>query len=460
MKVHKTIDRTKPPKPAFPKGVSFPRYFSRTLKNGLKYFVVENHELPIVTIGFIVKSGSAYDFEIPGLASLTAELLTKGTRRRSAMEIAEEIDYLGGSLNSSANWDSSQIFLSVLKKHLNTGADILQDVVLNPTFPPEEVNREKQLRISEIKQMDADPAYLTDKCFAKVIFGQHPYGQPALGTGESVMSMSREDFVKFHRIHYTPDNSFLIFAGDINPSEAGRIVQNFFSKWGRSKQPIAQIPIPTSVHHASKIFLVDKPDAVQSTIKMGHLGIARGNSDFVKVSVMNTLLGGYFSSRINTNIREARGYTYGARSAFEGRLAGGVFYVSADVRNEVTAEAIREIFNELKKLRETLPSKDEIKMVKNYLLGLFPIQLETPQQVASRIITMELYGLSSSYYRRYREIIGKITSKDIQKMAKKYIDPEGVYIVVTGNKDHIYSSLSNFGAVEICFDNTRPPTQL
>ncbi|MGC8595355.1 MAG: M16 family metallopeptidase [Candidatus Kryptoniota bacterium] len=454
--MHKAPDRTKPPKPASPKSVSFPRYFVKTLTNGLKYFVVENHELPIVTIGLIVRSGSAYDFQLPGLASLTAELLTKGTNRRNAIEIAEEIDYLGGSLNSSANWDSSQIFLSVLKKHLKRGIDILQDVVLNPTFPKEEVARETQLRISEIKQMNADPSYLTDKCFSRVIFGQHPYAQPSVGIEQSVISMKREDFVKFHKTHYTPDNSFLIFAGDINPSEAGKIVGKFFSHWKKSEGLIPPIPIPSPVHHDSKIFLVDKPDAVQSTIKMGHLGIARSNPDFTAVSVMNTLLGGYFSSRINANIREAHGYTYGARSAFEGRSVGGVFYVSADVRNEVTAEALREILNELIRLRETLPSKDEMNMVKNYLLGLFPIQLETPQQVASRIITMELYGLPSDYYRKYRERISKITSKDIQKMAKKYVNPDEILVVVTGSKEHVYSSLNNFGPIEICRDNTQP----
>lgn len=453
MKIQKRIDRTRPPKPASPKSVSFPRYFRKRLANGFKYFVVENHELPIVSIGFVVKSGSAYDSNMAGLASLTAELLTKGTKRRNAEEIAEEIDYVGGSLNTSANWDSSQIFISVLKKHINTGIDILQDIVLNPTFPQKEVDREKQLRISEIKQMNADPAYLTDKCFYKVVFGEHPYGQSAFGTEQSVISMVREDFVKFHRLHYVPDNSFMIFAGDITSAEAEKIVGKFFSNWKGSGQPVGQIPTPSFIHHTSKIFIVDKPDAVQSTIKLGHLGIARNNVDFIKVSAMNTLLGGYFSSRINANIREVHGYSYGARSAFEGRRSGGVFYISADVRNEVTAAAIREILNELKRLRETLPSKDELKMVKNYLLGLFPIQLETPQQVASRIITMELYGLSPNYYRKYKESISKITSKDIQKMARKYIEPDKLSIVITGSKSQIYSSLNDFGPIAVWSDD-------
>lgn len=442
------LDRTKAPKPGPAGKVSFPRYFQKKYANGFKIFVVENHQLPIVTTGFVLRTGAAYDGAKPGLSSVTCELLTKGTKTRSATQIAEEIDFVGGSLSHSVSWDAGQVFVSVLKNHFSKGFDLLRDVVLNPTFPPKEIERVRAQRIASIKQMKADPGYLADTTFASVLFDGHPYGNNPGGTEKSVKSMRHEDFERFHKKFYTPDNSFMVFAGDITPAEADKYASRYFGKW-KGKYEGNVIPPPQKNERQGGVFVVNKQGAVQSSLRVGHVGVARNNPDFLKAFVMNTLLGGYFSSRINMNLREVHGYTYGGRTDFDARSLPGTFQVSADVRNEVTSETIDEIIAELKRVRDTLPSRDEMTMVKNYLAGLFPIQLETPQQVAGRVIAIELYDLPKNYYRDYRENIKRVTSRDIRSVARKYISPDNLCIVLSGDAGQISGKLKKFGHVEI-----------
>lgn len=446
--VESILDRTKPPKPGAASKVSFPGYFAKKSENGFKYFVVENHILPIVTMGFIVKSGAAFDAALPGLGSVTSELLTKGTKKRTATQIAEEIDFIGGSLSNNVSWDASQVFVSVLRNHTRNGFELLQDIVLNPTFPEEEIARVRAQRLASIRQLKADPGYLADIRFLSSVFGEHPYGQPSSGTEKSIGLMTRNDFVGFHKSYYTPDNSFLVFAGDITPEEAEKHVSRRFTKWKGNKKPF-RIKPPDLEKERGKVCVVDKPGAVQSALRIGHIGIARNNKDFLKVFVMNTLLGGYFTSRINMNLREVHGYTYGGKSAFDARLLPGIFEVASDVRNEVTSETVDEVIAELKRIRDTMPSKDEMNMVKNYTVGLFPIQLETPQQVAGRVVAIELYHLPKNYYRNYRDDVMKVSAGDIRTAARKYVRPDRLSIVLSGNSQEIVSKLAKFGPVDV-----------
>jgi len=444
-----TLDRSKPPKAGIQNEVTFPKYVEKKYSDGFKAFTVENHELPIVTMGLVVKGGSTFDGACPGLASVTSELITKGTKKRSATDIAEEIDFVGASLSTNASWDASQVFVSVLKTHLDTAVDILHDIVTSPTFPQDEIDRIKTQRLATIQQMKADAGYLADTRFASAVFGNHPYGNPYGGTEKSISAIARKDLIAFHANFYVPGNSFIVFAGDITSKETEKYLKKYFLKWEGKKKDLSG-PLSLTTNHKEKVVtLVDKPAAVQSALRIGGVGITRDNPDYIKAMVTNTLFGGYFSSRINQNLREAHGYTYGGRSAFDARLLPGFFEVSADVRNEVTSETIDEVFKELNRIRDTMPSKDEIEMVKNYLIGLFPIQLETPQQVAARVVTIELYHLPKNYYNRYRENIRKLTAKDIQSTARRYIDPEKFSIVLSGNADEIKSKLLKFGRVEI-----------
>ncbi len=444
----KPLDRSKPPKSGPPGKVAFPKYFEKVYRNGFKMFVVENHGLPLVTVGFVVKAGSTLDGGLPGLASVTSELLTKGTKNRNAVRIADEIDFVGGSLSSSSSWDSSQVFISTLKIHLDTCLEVLQDVVLNPSFPDEEIDRLRAQRIASIIKMKSEPSYLADTKFSSVVFKGHPYAMPAGGTEDSVTAMKREDFVGYHHDYYTPDSSFIVFAGDITAREADRFVSKYFGKW-KGKNPKVSVPPPDGDSTDNPIYIVDKPGAVQSTLRIGHIGIARNNSDFIKVAFMNTLLGGYFGSRINMNLREAHGYTYGGRTIFDARILPGSFEVSADVRNEVTAETIDEIMKELKRIRTALPTKEEMKQVRGYLSGLFPIQLETPQQVAGRVVAIEMYHLPKNYYRNYRKNVAAVTAADVRSVARKYIHPDKLSIVLSGNSKEISRSLLRLRQVKV-----------
>ncbi|HUI28679.1 MAG TPA: pitrilysin family protein [Candidatus Acidoferrales bacterium] len=441
------LDRSKPPRPGQEGKVSFPKFFVKKLETGFKFFVVENHALPIVTVGFVARGGSTFDGNLPGLASMTSELISKGTEKRTATEIAEAIDYVGGSLSSSSSWDANETFVSVLRNNLKIGIDLLQDIILHATFPQEEIDRVKTQRIASVQQMKADPGYLADTRFAAVVFGDHPYGRPPVGSEASIKAMKREDFVKFKKDFYTSDNSFMVFAGDVTPAEAEKYVIRYFARWkGDGKSYSVPQLLPSSLN--GKIVIVERPGAVQSSLRIGGIGIARNDRNYLKTFVMNTLLGGYFSSRINQNLREKHGYTYGGRSVFDARTLPGPFEVSADVRNEVTGETISESLGELDRIRKTLPSKDELEMVKKYLSGLFPIQLETPQQVARRVVAMELYHLPRNYYKDYKENIRKVTARDVQASAKRYL-PEKLSIVLSGDSEKISSMLKKFGKVEI-----------
>jgi len=442
------IDRTKPPKPGPESKVKFPSYYEKTLPNGLKVIVIENHEQPIVYVSFVVKSGSTYDGELPGLASVTAELLTKGTKTRSATQIAEEIDFVGGSLNATASWDATNVSVLVLKKYLGVGIDILQDVVLNPTFPEEEIERVRTQRLASIKQSKAEAGYLAGVRFSKELFAGHPYANESGGNEESIQKMKRDDFVKFYQTHFIPNNSFIIFAGDITPSEALPLVEKYFGGWKKGKNPHREFQTVKDVNQ-TRVVIVDKPGAVQSAIRIGHLGIERKNKDYVKVYTLNTLLGGYFNSRINMNLRETHGYTYGASSFFDARLYPGPFIISTDVRNEVTDSSIVEIIKELKRIIEEPVPEDELKMAKDYIVGSFPLQIETPAQVASRVMTIEIYGLPKDFYDRFREEVKKITAKDIQETARRYLRPDKLLIVVSGNSKQIKPVLEKFGPVVV-----------
>jgi zinc protease len=448
------LDRSKPPKSGPPKDVEFPDYFDTTLANGINLLVIENRKIPAVSVRLVFKNaGSYYDNGKYGLASLTAELLTKGTKTRSATQIAEEIDFLGASLSSGSDWDGSYVSLSALKKHLDKGIDVLADVVVNPTFQEEEITRVKEQRLSSILQGKDDVGNLSDKRFNKVVFGEHPYAYPSEGTEESVKNLSKADFEDFYYNHYLPENLILAFVGDITKEQAIDIVNNKFKDFIRKIPPENDIKLYLiDDTKPNSVYVVNKAGAVQSNLRIGHIGIKRNNPDFLAVTVMNTILGGFFGSRINLNLREKHGFTYGARSNFNSRFYPGEFSVDADVRNEVTDSSISLVMDELKKIVQQDVTDDELQMVKNFLTGIFPLQLETANAVATRVINLKLYNLPKDYYNKYISNINSLTKEDILNAAKKYIYPDKLYIVVSGDANAVKDKLNKFGEVQV-FDS-------
>ncbi|RPI17386.1 MAG: insulinase family protein [Ignavibacteriae bacterium] len=460
------LDRSKPPAPKPPKDIQFPDYVDTTLaKSGINLLLIENHKVPSVSIRLVFKdAGSYFDGDNYGVSSFTAELLTKGTKTRSALQIADEIDFYGGSISSGSDWDGSYISLSILKKHLDKVIDVLADVVINPVFAEEELNRTKDQRISSIIQNKDDAGALSDKMFNKVIFGSSPYAHPSEGTEESIKNITRADIVDFYQKHYCPNKLILAFVGDITRDEASSIIDEHFSNWKEkcfeteltfqietfSTDEKSTKNLRKNIQYNSKtIYIVDKPGAVQSNFRIGHVGIERNNPDFIAVSVMNTILGGYFGSRINLNLREKHGFTYGARSGFTARIHPGDFSVDADVRNEVTDTSVRLVKEELNRIVNEEVTNDELQTVKNYLTGIFPLQLETPNAVATRVINLKQYGLPKNYYSTYISNVNKLTKKDILEAAKKYIKPDNLYVVISGNAKTIKDKLTKMGDVEI-----------
>lgn len=446
------LDRTKPPKPGPPKDVQFPDYFDTTLPSGINVLVIENNKIPAVSVRMVFKdAGSFYDGDKFGLASITAEMLTKGTINRSATEIAEEIDFVGGSINAGSDWDGSYISLSVLKKHLNTGIDILSDVAQNPVFAEDELARVKEQRLSSILQSKDDAGHLSDKKFNKIVYGELPYSNPAEGTEVTVKNITNEDLKEFYKMNYYSGNLIIAFVGNITKEEALKITEEKFSnlpKDGMNRVNSFKYNETTGIKN---VYVINKPGAVQSNLRVGHLGISRNNPDYIAVTIMNTILGGYFGSRINYNLREKHGFTYGARSYFNPHLYSGDFSVDTDVRNEVTDTSVSLILEELKRIITEEVTDEELETVKNYMTGVFPLQLETANAVASRVINLKLYNLPKDYYSKYISAINALTKQDILDAAKKYIHPENITIVVSGDAGAVKDKLAKFGEV-LVFD--------
>ncbi len=446
------LDRTRPPKPGPPKDVQFPDYFDTTLPNGINVLVIENNKIPAVSVRMVFKdAGSFYDGEKYGLASLTAEMLTKGTSKRSATEIAEEIDFVGGSINAGSDWDGSYISLSVLKKHLNTGIDILSDVAQDPVFADDELARVKEQRLSSILQGKDDAGHLSDKKFNKVVYGELPYSNPAEGTETTVKDIRREDLVDFYKMNYYSGNLIIAFVGNITKEEALKITEEKFSNLPKDGINRVNSFKYSETGGIKNVYVINKPGAVQSNLRVGHLGIPRNNPDYIAVTIMNTILGGYFGSRINYNLREKHGFTYGARSYFNPHLYSGDFSVDTDVRNEVTDTSITLILGELNRMISEEVTDEELETVKNYMTGVFPLQLETANAVASRVINLKLYNLPKDYYSKYISAINALTKQDILDAAKKYIHPENITIVVSGDAGAVKDKLARFGEV-LVFD--------
>jgi zinc protease len=447
-----------PPLPKPEKTISFPKYAAHDLPNGLRVLVIEHHKLSIVSLRFLVKSGSAEDGDLPGLASLTAELLTKGTTTRSALQIAEEIDYVGGQLVSGSDWDATYTSATVLKKHLGIGLSLVADVTLNPTFLEEEIERTRQQRLTALLQRRDDADYLAEAEFNTAVFADHPYARPQIGTEGSVKALARGDFLRFHKTYFVPNNTLLAVVGDITSDEIMPRIEESFGSWEHHPHSPESIGSPVDLEESS-IYVVDKPGAVQSAIRVGHVGIARKCEDFVSVVVLNTVLGGYFNSRMNANLRESKGYTYGAHTTFDVRRFRGPFIASVDVRNEVTDSAIIEVRYELERIRKDPVTAEELDMVKRFLVGSFPLQLETPSQIAGKVIDLELYDLPRDFYDTFNDHVGRTTADDLLRTAQKYLHPDRLAIVVSGSSKEIASKLEKFGLVKIVDVDGKPLPQ-
>jgi zinc protease len=421
-----------------------------TLDNGLTVIVIEHHELPVVAFRLILKSGSASDpAGRGGTADLTAGLLRKGTKTRSATRIAEEIDFVGGRLGAGSGLDATYATCQVLTKHFDVGLDLLSDIILNPTFKEDEIERLRKQTLSAIAEGKQDPSSVADEKFSQFLFGDHPYGRPSEGTEESVPAITREDILDFHRTYYVPNNAILAVVGDVESKDVLAKVKAKFGRWssGDVSQPVVATPPPVEGY---QILLVDKPDLTQTYVCMGHLGIERKNPDYFPIRVMNYILGGGgFASRLVDEVRSKRGLTYDVGCRFDANKLGGAYQINTFTRNDSTAAAIVAIIDQIKRIRTEGVTDKELEDTKSFYSGYFPLQFETPSQIATQILDVELYDLGEDYIQNYREKINAVTKEDVLRVAQKYLDPDNLKLVVVSKADDVKASLEPLGSLQV-----------
>jgi zinc protease len=440
-----SVDRTTAPPPSAPRPYHFPHVTRKTLDNGLKVLVAENHNAPLVALRALVRSGADQDTsELAGLASLTADLLDDGAGSRDAVRLAEDAGLLGAALATGADWDASYISADVLSRNADPTVGLFADVTRRPTFPADALERVRTERLMEILQQRNEPSAIAGKRFSNLLYGTGAYGNSISGNSESIARITREAVQQFFDANYLPNNAAVVVSGDIDTQHILGEIEKAFADWQRKPEPERPRVAPQSVE-ANRIYLIDRPSAVQSEIRVGHIGVPRSTADYFPLSIMNALLGGVFNSRINLNLRERHGYTYGARSTFAFRRQAGPFVVSAPVRNEVTRESVNEVLAELRRIRSGDVEARELDDTKSYLIGVFPAMVQTASDVAGRLLDMELYDLPQDYFDRYRENIAGVTKADVERVAEKYIDPDRVLIVVVGNAAQVREPLGTLG---------------
>jgi zinc protease len=440
-----TIDRSIAPLPTEPRPYHFPQITRTTLPNGLRVLVAENRNAPLVSLRALVRSGADHDtFKTAGLASITADMLDEGAGERDAIRLSEDVGTLGGSLGTGADWDASYISLDVLSRNVQPTVAIFGDVTARPTLPADGLERVRAERLNDLLQQRNEPGAIAGKRFAGLLYGTGAYGNTVSGNPESVANITIEDVRRFYEQHFIPNHSSVVVSGDIDAPGAIELVTSALGNWTRGEEPPRPTVTPRPLD-TSRIYVVDRPQAVQSEIRIGHLGVPRSCEDYFALSVMNAVFGGVFNSRINLNLRERHGYTYGARSQFAFRRQAGPFVVAAPVRNEVTRESVSEMVSELRRIRTGDLEDRELDDTKNYLMGVFPATVQTASDIASRLVDMELYGLPDDYFDRYRENIAAVTKDEITRVANKYLDPDRLLVVIVGNAKDIREPLGTLG---------------
>lgn len=403
------------------------------LPDGLTVLHVERHNLPIVMVTLLVKASPLNEPpDKAGLASLTAELLTEGTMKRKSTDISEEIEFIGASLGASTDSDYTAISLSVLKKDIEKGFEVFSDILLNPTFPDEEIKRNKDLIKGSLKQSEEDPSFVVSKAFKKAVYGELPYGRLVSGSVETIDNIRREDILKLHSDYYRPNNAILSVVGDLTPDELNTFINRFLSDWKSAEIP--KRPSVPKPENRKNTVLVDK-DLTQANIILGHAGINRGNPDYYAVSVMNYILGGGgFSSRLMQSVRDEMGLAYDIHSFFSPYKEGGLFEVGVQTKNESANTVIAETLKQIERIRKEYVSDQELQDAKAYLTGSFPRRLDTNRKIADFLAVAEFYDLGLDYIEKYPQYINAVTKESILGIAGKYLDTGNLVTVVVGRQ--------------------------
>ena len=405
------------------------------IENGLTLMIVERHNLPVVKVTVSFDAGSLRETaDKAGLANLTASLLTEGTEKRTASEISEAVEFVGATLNASGGDDYITANLSVLSKDLELGFELLSDVLLNPSFPEDEITKKIERIKGSLIAREENPGFVASKEFRKAVFGAHPYGRLISGGPETLDRIKRDDLVNFHSAYYVPNNAIMSVVGDVTPEEVKELLKKYFSGWYAKEIKTIFLPEPEKIKK-KKTITINK-ELTQANIILGHMGISRDNPDYYAVSVMNYILGGGgFASRLMQNIRDDKGLVYSIYSFFAADKYAGYFRVSLQTKNESANTAIEEILKEVKEIRSAFVSDAELSDAKSFLTGSFPMRIETSSRIAGFLVAVEYYRLGMDYIDKYPKYINSVTKEEVLRVAKKYLDPEQFILVVVADQE-------------------------
>jgi zinc protease len=428
--------------------VRLPRAQEGLLSNGVRVYLLEDHALPTFYVSVVMKGGGLADPpERRGLAMVTASLLREGTKQRSSREIAEQLATLGSSFSASASPSSGETSAAVsgLVEHIDASLAIAADIIRNPTFPQSELDKYKSRFAAQLQYQRSLPNFIAQEQFLSALYGEHP-GSLIVPPADVIAALKSEDLAKFHATAYKANNAFILAHGDVTLKDLVAKLERAFGSWERGAAAAHQTAKIADVDQA-RVYLIDRPGSVQTSLRVGALGIERVNEDYFAVLVMNHILGGGPASRLFRNLREDKGYTYGVGSSFGGSTFRGSIAVATDVRTEVTADAMQELMRELKRIAEEPVSKIELDHAQRALVGRFALSLESPSALISNLATQKIYGLPDDYWDTYPQYVANVTPQDIQRVAKKYLAANRLQIVAVGDMSSLREPFGQYGEV-------------
>jgi zinc protease len=433
-----------PPRPLAAEDIKFPPYQVRTLPNGLQVVVVEHHEQPAVNMRLIIRAGSIHDpAGRQGTSALVSSLLDQGTTTMSAGAIAEAIDSIGGALDTGTGRDLSFLHVMVMKDSFEFGMKLLSDVARNPAFADAEIDRQRHQVLSGLEVSSDDPVYVANIVFDRVVYGLHPYGFPGNGTTDTVAKIRREDLVAYHRTYFVPNDSLLAVVGDITSDEAFAMVTRVFGDWKR--QDVSPVAAPAPPAPARRVIVVDKPDAVQTEVRVGHLGVPRKQKDYTALDLAIRILGGEGGNRVQRVLRVERGLTYGAEAQMETLKDAGEFAVLTNTRSEATPDVLRVIVDEFFRLKREHVDERELASAKAFLTGHFPLSLETPDDIATQVLNQLFFELPLDDLQTFRQRTNAVTVDDVARVADEYLKPDRLTVVLLGNAAAFANQLKGVG---------------
>jgi zinc protease len=441
--------RSQAPAPLPSRPITIPAAHETVLANGLTVVVVEDRRLPLVSYRLAFRVGGAFDPPgLPGLTDLLAGLLPEGTESRSSREIADEVARMGASISAGANSDYTIVAASALATFNDQILEMMAEIVLHPSFPENEVELAKQNTKESLRQQRAQPSFLASEMVSRVMFGEHPYSVVA-PTPESIDRSSRDEFVRYHRAKFVPNSAVFIVVGDVQHEQIVKRIESLFSTWQRGADLVTNFPAPP-VRNKRTAYLIDRRGSAQSNIVIANTGILRTSPDYFPMLLMHTVLGANASSRLFMNLREEKGYTYGAYSNLDARRTAGTFRATAEVRTPVTGDSLKEFFYELNRIRTDLVSEKEIKDAKSYLTGVFPIRLETQEGLTDQLVQIKMLNLPDNYLDQYRDRVQAVTVADIQRVATRYVKPDEAAVIIVGDGAQVIDQIKPYiGDIEL-----------